>query len=577
LYQVSEAYKEAIQKNTRTVRITGTATLKGGEVIELSDDNILSGSLYVSRKCVSGNDIDVGTFYAGEMGLSVYYEDTENPYKYDGAYIELKFGIMLSDGTYEDVPLGKFRVTEISRSRFTVSLICTDDTIKFDVTADPGSEKKDEDLSPAQWINWICYKCNVASTVSEKSLADFPNAAKTFSFKGANYTDYTYRDLLQYILSIIGGFGYINREGKFAVGKIHSDVDGYSYPNDRFTSELSDFVVNVTRFTYSGASGSAVSYGDSGYAIALESNPFLENLPTGVIWAVLSSLVSYFKKITYGICEMSENGDPAVDVGDTIKYCAFPTEDGGYKTEANIIAMSIMWKYRSTSTMSSYGQSDVLRSDYSSSAKSSNAVSKAVEAIGNFKFVQCSADDYSQSTADSNTVYYVKSGSTVKQYLGSVEISGGGSSGSGGTPTETAVYLDSSPVGIMGAEALVDEIDLTDLEWEQGTILNTGDSASRTDRIRTIDYIELSAEWQSQTVYLIARTTSDTDLSCWLAYYDSDKKYISGSSTVVSGSSVQIPSDTVYVRMVAQQTSSSASISVSDLGTAKFFKYVKEV
>jgi hypothetical protein len=511
------------------------------------------------------------------MGLSVYYEDTENPYKYDGAYIELKFGIMLSDGTYEDVPLGKFRVTEISRSRFTVSLICTDDTIKFDVTADPGSEKKDEDLSPAQWINWICYKCNVASTVSEKSLADFPNAAKTFSFKGANYTDYTYRDLLQYILSIIGGFGYINREGKFAVGKIHSDVDGYSYPNDRFTSELSDFVVNVTRFTYSGASGSAVSYGDSGYAIALESNPFLENLPTGVIWAVLSSLVSYFKKITYGICEMSENGDPAVDVGDTIKYCAFPTEDGGYKTEANIIAMSIMWKYRSTSTMSSYGQSDVLRSDYSSSAKSSNAVSKAVEAIGNFKFVQCSADDYSQSTADSNTVYYVKSGSTVKQYLGSVEISGGGSSGSGGTPTETAVYLDSSPAGIIGAEALVDEIDLTDLEWEQGTILSTGDSASRTDRIRTIDYIELSAEWQSQTVYLIARTTSDTDLSCWLAYYDSDKKYISGSSTVVSGSSVQIPSDTVYVRMVAQQTSSSASISVSDLGTAKFFKYVKEV
>jgi hypothetical protein len=195
--------------------------------------------------------------------------------------------------------------------------------------------------------------------------------------------------------------------------------------------------------------------------------------------------------------------------------------------------------------------------------------------MGGMKLVLISQSDYDDLEApDSKTVYYVvDENGKVTQYLGAVKLS----SGSGGTPTETAVYLDSSPVGIMGAEALVDEIDLTDLEWEQGTILNTGDSASRTDRIRTIGYIELSAEWQSQTVYLIARTTSDTDLSCWLAYYDSDKKYISGSSTVVSGSSVQIPSDTVYVRMVAQQTSSSASISVSDLGTAKFFKYVKEV
>ena len=92
MYPVSAAYKTAIGQNVRDVRITGTITLKDNSVINITDEDIVQGSLYITEQCVAGEDIEVGNVYASEMGLSLSMP-LENPYSLDGARIIINFGI----------------------------------------------------------------------------------------------------------------------------------------------------------------------------------------------------------------------------------------------------------------------------------------------------------------------------------------------------------------------------------------------------------------------------------------------------------------------------------------------------
>ena len=78
MYPTSEAYKTAIAKNVRDVKITGTITLKDSTVINITDEDIVLGSLYFSEQCVSGEDIEVGNVYASELGLALT-SPPENP------------------------------------------------------------------------------------------------------------------------------------------------------------------------------------------------------------------------------------------------------------------------------------------------------------------------------------------------------------------------------------------------------------------------------------------------------------------------------------------------------------------
>ena len=50
MYPVSEAYKKAIEGNTRKYYWTGTITAKNGKTYEFSNENIVKGSGYITRQ-----------------------------------------------------------------------------------------------------------------------------------------------------------------------------------------------------------------------------------------------------------------------------------------------------------------------------------------------------------------------------------------------------------------------------------------------------------------------------------------------------------------------------------------------
>ena len=407
MYKVTESYKKAIKENIRDVKIVGTATLKDGSSVDLSDSNIVEGSLYVNSRCVSGDDIDFGTVYAAEMGLALYYDENDNPYKYDGAYFDLKFGIKIDDTNYEYVPLGIYRVSEIKRSLYSVNFVCVDDIVKLDKVA---TSIPDVSKTMLEWIYWACNKCGV--TCGTTSVEGFPNAALTGKFKldENDTTEYTYRDIIQYALVVIGAFGYIDRYGKFQIKKFHSaEIDYKSYPNDRFTSDLSDSDVQITKFSYK--SGDKTYFnGVDGYEISLEKNPFIESMTKST---VLIGLRTHFKDFRYSICNFTENGDPALDVGDTIRYYANPkideymcmnthamlaektheelanmkygsdNESDMYNTSVVAIAMNITWKYRQQMTVNSYGKENFIRREYSPIKKIAQSIVKITNDIIN--------------------------------------------------------------------------------------------------------------------------------------------------------------------------------------------------
>jgi hypothetical protein len=119
MYPTSAAYKTAIRQNVREMKITGAITLLDNTIINITDADILQGSLYLAEQCVAGEDIEVGNVYVSELGLGLTVP-LADPYALDGARVALNFVLNVepipeNPPVWEYVPLGYFYVTEIQR------------------------------------------------------------------------------------------------------------------------------------------------------------------------------------------------------------------------------------------------------------------------------------------------------------------------------------------------------------------------------------------------------------------------------------------------------------------------------
>ena len=110
MYPVSEAFLQAVQENTRRYYWTGRITTTKGASYEFGADDIVKGSGYISSQCCGSTEIELGTVYAAEMGITLL-SDIDR-YTLEDALVELFYHLRLSDGSYEEVPMGIFEVSE---------------------------------------------------------------------------------------------------------------------------------------------------------------------------------------------------------------------------------------------------------------------------------------------------------------------------------------------------------------------------------------------------------------------------------------------------------------------------------
>lgn len=134
MYAVSDAYKKAIQDNTRSYYWTGKITLADGTGYPFENEDIVKGSGYVTRQCCGSNEIELGTVYAAELGITLLTDIDR--YSLTGATITLSFHLDIGNGVYEEVPMGIFEISEANRTIKCLEIKAYDYMLRFDADFD---------------------------------------------------------------------------------------------------------------------------------------------------------------------------------------------------------------------------------------------------------------------------------------------------------------------------------------------------------------------------------------------------------------------------------------------------------
>ena len=239
MYPVSDAFLRAVRSNTRKYFWTGTIVTKGGMTYEFGAKEIVKGSGYISRQCCGSTEIELGTVYAAEMGITLL-SDIDR-YTLEDAQVTLVFHLVLADDSVEDVPMGVFEVSEANRLAKCLELKAYDFMLRFDK-----SFNGFETVGTAyDFIALCCKRCKVEFANKRAEIDAMPNGGVTISVYTENDIE-TCRDVLFYVAQVLGGFFIINREGKLELRKYGKDPVMKVEQRHRFSSSFSDF---ITRYT----------------------------------------------------------------------------------------------------------------------------------------------------------------------------------------------------------------------------------------------------------------------------------------------------------------------------------------
>ena len=127
IYPVSDGFLRDVKSNTRKYYWTGTIVTRGGMTYEFGAKEIVKGSGYISRQCCGSTEIELGTVYTAEMGITLL-SDIDR-YTLEDALV---FHLVLADGSVEDVPMGVFEVSEANRLAKCLELKAYDFMLRFD-------------------------------------------------------------------------------------------------------------------------------------------------------------------------------------------------------------------------------------------------------------------------------------------------------------------------------------------------------------------------------------------------------------------------------------------------------------
>lgn len=357
-YITSDLYKEAINNEAKTTFIDGTLTTIGGETIQLSNDMLTTGGLYVTNQCVNNDAFDYGSVFAAELGITLQTEIDR--YTLYDAEIKPSFNILLSNGEYEKIPLGVFYINEPNRVGRNVSIKAYDKMVNLEEAVTESFEGEPYDL-----LLFISTRCNVPLAQTRTMIRALVNGSMLLSVNPSLVK--TYRELLSYVCKATCTFASINREGSLQLYEFSTEVSKEISARTKTSSKFSDFETH-----FSGASASFIysdSYktytqvnNDQGLIYDLGKVPIVRGLDATNQGAIANiSLKTSF--VNYTPCDISFTGDPSIDLGDMIKNV------DRHGNEYYSLVTFYKWAYRGNHQIKSAGQNPKLARAKGQSAK----------------------------------------------------------------------------------------------------------------------------------------------------------------------------------------------------------------
>ena len=317
MYPVSEAFLRVVQENTRRYYWTGRITTKGGAVYPFGYEDIVKGSGYISAQCCGSAEIELGTVYAAEMGVTLFSQ--VDRYTLDGAKVELFYHLRVEGGGFEEVPMGIFEVSEANRTAHCLELKAYDYMLRFEKSFN-GFEAVGNAWA---FLELCCKACGVEMENTQGEIEGMPNGRELLSIYPENDIG-TYRDVLFFVGQVLGGFFCINRRGRLELRKYGAEPVLEVQGRHRFSSSFSDFITRYTAVSSTNLrTQTAEYYGlevDDGLTMNLGVNPLLQFGLEETRRQLCGNILADLAAVNYVPFDSSTIGNPALDLGDVLTF-----------------------------------------------------------------------------------------------------------------------------------------------------------------------------------------------------------------------------------------------------------------
>ena len=317
MYPVSEAFLRAVQENTRRYYWTGRITTKGGAVYPFGYEDIVKGSGYIFAQCCGSAEIELGTVYAAEMGVTLFSQ--VDRYTLDGAKVELFYHLRVEGGGFEEVPMGIFEVSEANRRLHCLELKAYDYMLRFEKSFN-GFESVGNAWA---FLELCCKACGVEMENTRAEIEGMPNGRELLSIYPENDIG-TYRDVLFFVGQVLGGFFCINRRGRLELRKYGAEPVLEVQGRHRFSSSFSDFITRYTAVSSTNLrTQTAEYYGlevDDGLTMNLGVNPLLQFGLEETRRQLCGNILADLAAVNYVPFDSSTIGNPALDLGDVLTF-----------------------------------------------------------------------------------------------------------------------------------------------------------------------------------------------------------------------------------------------------------------
>lgn len=416
MYPVSDAFLQAVQENTRRYYWTGRITTTKNVVYEFGPNEIVKGSGYISSQCCGSTEIELGTVYSAEMGITLL--SNIDRYTLEDALVELFYHLRLSDGSYETVPMGIFEVSEANRTVKCLELKAYDFMLRFEKNFN-----RFETIGNAcDFIELCCKACKVEMAQTRKEIEAMPNGSENLSVYTDNDIE-TYRDVLYYVGQVLGGFFCINREGKLELRKYGNEPVMTVQSKHRFTSSFSDFITIYTAVSSTNMKTQTAEYyaldPDDGLTMNLGVNPLLQFGVDETREQLCTNILNDLTVINYVPFDSDTIGNPALDLGDVLRFT------GGQADEDQISAITSMnCKIGGKQSLKGVGKNPRLAQAKSKNDKNISGLLNQIEAgkIGIHTFTNASAYTVAETDVKIISIEFATSEENHAQFFGQIIV-----------------------------------------------------------------------------------------------------------------------------------------------------------
>lgn len=370
MYNTSYDYRKAVRMLSRTDRLTGTIILNDGTEVPLSDKKIGPGGLSVTRKCVSGEELEFGGAILSTLSASFRTQRPQNAFH--GAIIEPYYGIQCSDGRWFDIPLGIYKVAEPARKGKIVTVTAYDNLIKLDkryfgqVLAG----------TPYEVLNKICTICQIPFGMLEADMVTFPNGTGEMRIDTTSGCK-TYRDCVRQVAIMLGAIASADSTGAVVLRTFSKTPDITLEKRHRYSLNLSDYICSYDHLTIESTTKTVYTsaiVGDEailGEAVLGEMLLDFDDASQGGLEMVIANaacwnagnaeelknrcevLLDELAELAYTPASWVMPGDPSMEPGDRI---ANSTDEGVFES----LVTGITWKFRGKMHVESAGRNPYL-------------------------------------------------------------------------------------------------------------------------------------------------------------------------------------------------------------------------